>query len=236
VIRLATFARNEDERHEVPARHVFSRCPNFRPRPFIFTDEQVCRLIEGTKKLPPAGGWRPQTYRVLFGLLAATGLRISEALALTVNDLTEDGLIIRLTKFRKSRLVPLHPSVRAELARHLQHRRARHGERIFVNELGEAIRYGHAQYAFSCALRAAGIEASPRGPRPRIHSFRHTFAVRALEGCPHDPTRIAHHMVALATYLGHVHVSSTYWYLEATPKIMGDIAQACETLVQSEAQ
>jgi integrase len=232
VIRLAAYARKEDDRHEVPRRNSFSRSTHRRPTPFIFTEKQIRRLLDAVDKLPPPGSRRSSTYQTLFGLLAATGLRISEALALTVNDLTKDGLVIRLTKFRKSRLVPLHPSVRAAVVEHLRSRAARASDAVFVNDAGEAIRYSHVEYAFRRALRAAGIERRPGQPRPRIHSLRHTFAVRALETCPHDPARIAHHMVALATYLGHAHLSSTYWYLQATPKVMGDIADACDALVR----
>jgi integrase len=180
---------------------------------------------------------RSETYKTLFGLLAATGLRVSEALALKRGDVTADGLVIRMTKFRKSRLVPLHASVVAVLAEYLRRGRRRESDHVFVNDTGEPVHYGQASYAFRSVLRAAGIgPATGGGPRPLLHSLRHTYAVRALESCPHDPARIAHHMVALSTYLGHAHISSTYWYLQATPRIMADITEACEMLVQEGAR
>lgn len=233
VIPFARFARGEDMLHEIPRRSVFAHDIGRRPTPFLFTDEQVCRLLKEAERLPAPDSVRSHTYRTLFGLLAATGLRISEALALKISDVTADGLLIRMTKFRKSRLVPLHRSVVSAVAHYLRHRRPGVTDHVFVTDIGAPVRYSQASYRFGCMLRAAGIGPGEKGaPRPHIHSLRHTFAVRVLETSPSDPTRIAHHMVALTTYLGHAHVSSTYWYLQATPKVMADIAEACETFVQ----
>jgi integrase len=236
VVPFAKYARGEDSRHEIPRRHVFSHTERQRPIPFLYTEQQVGRILEEARRLPPRGSLRSRTYETLFGLLAATGLRVSEALALDVGDVTSDGLVIRRTKFRKSRLVPLHPSVASVLNDYVRRRGGSAIGRIFVDGGGNGLRYWQVLYAFGAVLRAAGIGRRPGGPRPLIHSFRHTYAVRAFETCPHDPTRIARHMVALATYLGHVHISSTYWYLQATPKIMADIAEACETFAQEKSR
>jgi integrase/recombinase XerD len=232
-ITFARFARIEDNHHEVPEPRTFSQSLRRRPTPFIFTDEKVCRLLDAAGRLRPLDSLRSHTYRTLIGLLAATGLRVSEALKLKGGDLTSDGLVIRLTKFRKSRLVPLHRSVELALRQYLDRRLPLGGDHLFIGASGQPLRYSIAQWTFAKLIRSIGLAPKPEQPRPTMHSLRHTFAVRALESCPHDPAQIAHHMVALSTYLGHVHVSSTYWYLQATPKVLSDIADACEALVEA---
>ena len=171
-------------------------------------------------------------YSTLFGLLAATGMRISEALALRLDDVTADGLIIRQTKFQKSRLLPLHDTTQRALDEYLSVR-ARLGtlDRRTVhlhNGQGASLRYCGGR------LPATGpvdwSERRARSAGPRIHDLRHTFAVRSLEQCPHDREAVARHVVALSTYLGHAHVTDTYWYLQATPILMGQIAEAGEAL------
>jgi integrase len=234
VARFAKFAKAEEPKHEVPPRHVFCHSPLRRPTPFIFTVGQIDRMLEEAGNLSPAGSIRPHTYQALFALLAATGLRISEALALRMEDMTPDGLVIRKTKFRKSRLVPIHPSVVTGLQGYLRHRAPHKGCHLFVLDKGQSVNYEQAQYAFRKVLTAAAISVPSGGPRAGLHSLRHTFAVRSLETCPDDPIRVARHMMALTTYLGHTHVANTYWYLQATVHIMGRIADSCEVCFQGE--
>ena len=107
VIKFAQFCHAEDDRHEILPDQVFCS-QRQRPTPYIFTDHELKSLIVQAAQLGPPGSLRPQTYSTLFGLLAATGLRISAALALRFQDVTDDGLVIRESKFHKSRLVPLH--------------------------------------------------------------------------------------------------------------------------------
>lgn len=226
---FARHARAEDPRHEVPPCHFLGGYYR-RPTPFIFSPDQLRQLLEAARRLRPPASLRPHTYATLFGLLAATGLRVSEALALRLEDLTRDGLHIRKTKFQKSRLVPTHPSVVSAVERYLERRRAVGGDahRLFVGADGRPLRYAIVWWTFGELVRAIGL-ALPR--RPHIHSLRHTFAVRALESCPQGLPGIARHQVALMTYLGHSHVASTYWYLQSTPELLRDIARVCETTV-----
>ena len=107
VIRFAQFMRVEDGRHEVPPDGIFAPSGVRRP-PYVFSDEEIRLLIIESRHLRPVSSLRPHTYSTLFGLLAVTGLRVSEALRLKISDLTPDGLVIRDTKFRKNRLVPIH--------------------------------------------------------------------------------------------------------------------------------
>jgi integrase len=160
-------------------------------------------------------------------------LRISEALALKLQDIQPDGVLhIRDTKFRKSRLVPLHASTREALQRYLNARRRRAGDSdwLFPSAQHRQMCSRVVNYTFSCILRRAGI-APERRTQPRIHDLRHTFATRVLVQCGADRGVVARHFVALSTYLGHADVRNTYWYLEATPQMMTDIASAAETLV-----
>jgi len=178
----------------------------------------------------PAGDTlRAQTYATLIGLLAATGLRISEALHLRYGDVTPDGLLIRKTKFQKTRLVPLHETAMAGLGRYLAQRRTVHlaTDHVFVDDHGLPLGYGTVYRVFGKLAQSAGI-APLRGHRPRLHELRHTFALRALQSTPAGRQRIGQHMLALATYLGHVSIDSTYWYLESTPELLTDIAAAGE--------
>jgi integrase/recombinase XerD len=229
VRRFALHVQAEDERHEVPLREVFG----YRKRrrlPFIYTPTHIHRLILAASHLGPRGTLRPHAYATLFALLVATGLRVSEALALRLEDVTPDGLIIHKTKFQKSRLVPLHETARAGLERYLVLRKceAESSDQIFISRgrpLGRLTVYS----TFRKLLRHIHLEAGPRRKRPRIHDLRHTFAVRAIEAGPHQRDAVRQHMLALSTYMGHRNISATYWYLETTPPLMRDISEACET-------
>jgi len=163
-------------------------------------------------------------------------LRISEAIALRLDDVQPDGVLhIRQTKFCKSRLVPLHPSVVEALERYLAKRKRFAGscEYIFPSAQWRALCPTTVNYIFRCLLERANI-APGRARRPRTHDLRHAFATRALERCGAARGEVAHHFVALSTYLGHGDIRHTYWYLQATPEMMTSIAAAAEMLVGSE--
>ena len=233
LIRFARFARADDPRHDIPPDHVFCKRQH-RRIPYLLTDHEVERLLREAGNLGPTGSLRPHTYRTIFGLLAATGLRISEALRLRFDDLTPDGLMIRETKFKKNRLVPLHGTVVEALGSYLERRRRRVGAdpHIFVSHRGGGrLGYDVVATTFQKVLEAAGIPDQASRSQPRLHDLRHRFAVKALQACPDNRDRIARHMLALSTYLGHARVESTYWYLESTPPLMTDIAEACESFL-----
>ena len=235
VIRFARYAQADDARHEVPPDGIFGHHRQ-RPAPFIFTRANISRLLEAASRLGPAGSLRPHMYRTLFALLACTGLRISEALALRFDDITPDGLLIRKTKFHKARLVPLHETAAAGLENYLIRRRRVGGadNHVFISLRGQGIRYYTVYETFRSLVQSLGLEPGPGRPRPKLHSLRHTFAVRGLESCPQGRDRIDRHMLALSTYLGHSRIADTYWYLEATPQLMADIADACERFTKGD--
>ena len=235
VIRFARFSHAEDPRHAIPPERVFAG-RRHHLTPYIFTDEEIQALLVQAARLRPSRSLRPHTYHTLLALLAVTGLRISEALALRFKDRTPDGLVIRETKFRKSRLVPLHATTTAALQQYLAQRSdlALDDDHLFVSQRLRPLSYHTVLDTFHALLRAAGIPAEPGRPRPRLMDLRHTFASRALERCPDGRENIGRHMLALTTYMGHARVKSTYWYLQRTPQLLGDIAQACETFVRKE--
>jgi integrase len=234
VRRFALAMRPEDARHEVPAADALGRAFYRRRIAHIYTPDEIIRLTRATAKLGPTGSIRPLMYATLFGLVAATGMRISEVLAMKLDDATADGLIVRQTKFHKSRLVPLHPTTQQALDAYINVRRklgVLDGS-LFVSHLGKKLAYTTVDAIFLRLARSIGLRGEPGQRGARIHDLRHTFAVRSLEQCGHDDNTVARHLAALSTYLGHVHATSTYWYLQATPALMEQIANAGEALHQ----
>ena len=232
VRRFAYTMQAEDDRYQIPPADAFGRVAHKRGLPHIFTPAEITAILEATAQLTPKHSLRPVTYSTLFALMVATGLRSCEALALKLEDITTDGLIIRNTKFRKSRLVPLHKTTVKGLQQYLRlrHRTAGMETSVFVSLNGTALSYSTVVTVFLKVIRSIGLRSGPGHPGPRLHDLRHTFAVRSLEHCGSDSQAIRRHMSALSTYLGHAHVSDTYWYLQATPVLMTQIAQATETL------
>lgn len=155
IIRFARYLHAEDERHEIPPDGVYGSQTRPRRTPFILSPEQIQRLLVAASSLRPRGSLRPNTYQTLFALLACTGLRVSEAIRLTFADFTSDGLLIRQSKFRKSRLVPLHDTAQAGLERYLARRLLLPGDRdhLFVCEHGRPLRYTAVAQAFHTSLR-----------------------------------------------------------------------------------
>ena len=232
ICRFAQYLRIEDSRHELPPANHFGYRKTRRV-PHIYSRDEIDGLVLAATRLPSSGLLLPKTYAALISLLAATGLRISEALHLLVSDITSNGLLIRRTKFQKTRLVPLHATAVTGLARYLTHRQEARcgGDHVFVSDEGQPLVYWKVHSVFRTLLKSAGIK--PSGGRwPRIHELRHTLAVRALESSPTGRQRIGQHMLALATYLGHVNINATYWYLESTPELLLDIAVVAENFVQ----
>lgn len=230
---LAIFARHlqaEDTEHALIPRDVYARFKLHRRPPHIYSNEDIRRILAAASELEPMG----DTYRTLFGLLAATGMRIQEALSLQLLDVATTGLTIRSTKFRKSRWLPLHPTVAAEVTAYRLRWRATAAsdDPLFISRSGSALPYGAVNVTFNRILDRLGLTKPPETGRrrsPRLHDLRHTFAVRALEDCPEGRAAINKHTLALSTYLGHTSVAGTYWYLHVTPQLMGGIADACET-------
>jgi integrase len=197
-----------------------------RLAPHIYTDQEIGDLLAAARKLLPHGTSRPVTYGTIFGLIAATGLRISEALNLRCGDVDLDqGLLtIRKTKFRKSRHVPVHRTVVTEL-RHYMAIRRRYGDTgaeapMFLSSTGKQLPKRTVHQVF--AKLRAGLGWTARGgyAQVRIHDLRHTFVCRRVQLWHDRGADIDNAMVALSTYIGHAKVSDTYWYLTGVPDLM----------------
>ena len=236
VRRFAIVMQAEDKRYQIPPAGAFGNNSFKRSIRHIFSPHEIKSLLIASKKLSPEKSIRPVTYSTLFALLAATGLRISEALALSYKDFTSEGLIIHATKFRKDRLVPLHRSSQKGLELYLNIRSGIQtiDEALFISLYGTRLSYSRVNQTFLELIRSIGLRDTKAKKGLCINDLRHTFAVRSLEQCVGNSEDIAHHMVALSTYLGHAHISDTYWYLQATPKLMKQIAVVGEKLYRRE--
>lgn len=233
------FARHavaENAAHEIPRARVFCKVtPKQRHVAYIYSADDIRRILTAASHLEPGTELVPRTYSTLFGLLTATGMRVSEALAMTLTDLTPDGLLIRRTKFRKSRLLPVHETTLAALDRYRRRRiiAGRANEHLFLSATGKTLGYTKVNATFLEIVRELGLHPGPGQKGPRLHDFRHTFAVRALENCPPGAQdQISRHLLALSTYLGHSTACHTYWYLQLTPRLTCDIADACENFLK----
>lgn len=210
--------------------------------PHIFTEAELAALIDAAGRLPPAGKLRPATCQCIFGLLAATGLRISEALHLTRAevDLEAGVLHIREAKFHQERLVPLHSEVTAHLQAYARVRDAWLPHltcpRFFLRDRGDAARQSGILYALQIVCKQLGWQ--PRGDYPhyRLHDLRHTFIVRALLRFYQQDLDVDRSILALSTYVGHAKVTDTYWYLTGIPELMAIAAARFERYAQGEVQ
>jgi integrase len=206
-----------------------------RARPYLYSDEEIYSLLQAALKMPShhAGGkLRPWVYHCLFGLLSVAGLRLGEAQNLELRDvdLKAAVLTIRGTKFGKSRLVPLHSSTCTVLAKYIA-RRQRHwagravSSYLFVSSMGNRLDAGDIHRTFYALSRKVGLRGPSASRGPRLHDMRHRFATNTLVQwyrSGQDPER---RLPLLSTYLGHVHVSDTQWYLESSPELMREAMQ-----------
>jgi integrase len=235
---FARFCLRIDRATYVPEQNVFGRAKR-RLTPHIYTDREITDLLRAAGQLKPEGTLRPATYKALFGLIAATGLRLSETLKLRFADLdfARNVLTIRQTKFAKSRLVPLHPSVTAALSRYAVVRQSAFPVEpkspFFVGLSGTALPKSTVHYAFQQLRKRLGWKARGSHPFPRIHDLRHTFICRRVRLWHEQGADIDHAMLALATYVGHAKVSDTYWYLTGVPDLMAVAGRNFEGFVES---
>lgn len=220
---------------DVPAAGLLGSTGHRTP-PHVYSDAEIADLLAAAGRLDPAGGLRPICYVTLFGLLACTGLRISEALALSCADVDLDGgvITVRAGKRGLTRLVPLHASTVTALEAYASERERRHGrpgaeEVFFRTDYSERISYNTAHHAFSVLRRRLGWTAVGRTRVPRMHDLRHRMVVRRIQAWHAEGVDVDAKIAALATYLGHVEVRDVYWYLSAVPELMNIVAKRFET-------
>jgi integrase len=220
---FARYLREVDPRVEVPPADVL-RDRSRRAVPYLYTDRQILALMKAASTLRSAH--KTATFRTLFGLLAVTGIRIGEAIALDRADFDDElgTLIIRRGKFGKSRELPLHPTTTSAVTRYLRRRdRPRPvglTEALLISTVGTRLWVSDVQTAFRRLRDCAGILPRSAACRPRLHDCRHSFAVRTLLDAYRTDGDPGARIAALSTYLGHVDPGKSYWYLEAAPELM----------------
>ena len=205
-----------------------------RPKPYLYSDEQIHQLLEAAKSMPTTHSLQPWTYHCLLGLLAVTGLRISEALNLRSTDVdwSEGILTIRDSKFGKSRLIPLQASSLKVLDDYSAHRDRLFKDRktpyFFCSRNDGRLDEGQVRRVFYKISRQIGIRGASASHGPRLHDFRHRFAVQTLLRWHSNGEDVRRRLPTLSTYLGHAHVTDTYWYVTGTPALMAAVGQRLE--------
>lgn len=214
-----------DPRTEIPPVGLLP-CAWRRAIPYIYSQSEIQQLLKAATKLSPQRGLRPWTYYTLFGLMAVTGMRIGEVVRIDRADvdLTERLLTIHLTKFSKSRLIPLHPSTVRKLAHYAQLRDQLHGRpsstRFFLSNQGRSLTECMVRWTFVKLSRQVGLRTAGQSSGPRVHDLRHRFAVETLLHWYRSGLDVEPRLPVLATFLGHAHVTDTYWYLSAVPELL----------------
>jgi integrase/recombinase XerD len=205
-----------------------------RARPYLYSDTEIRQLLQAAKNMPAQFKLQPFTYHCLLGLLTVAGLRISEALKLESRDVNwaEALLTIRSSKFGKSRLVPLHATTKAVLAEYAAQRNRVFPDHpaavFFPSRTGARLDAGQVRRVFYCLSRQIGIRGASDNRGPRLHDFRHRFAVEILLRWYRSGEDVRQRLPILSTYLGHGHVMDTYWYLSNTPELMAAAGECLE--------
>ncbi len=234
---FARYLHALDPNCEIPPADLFP-AGKHRPVPYIYSDDDVVALMAAAATLRPA--LRAATFETLFGLLAATGMRVSEAMALDTGDIDWPGqvLTVRESKYGKSREVLLHPSTLDALKIYERQRDRlalqRHAPSFFVSTRGTRLSHNTVQPTFRQLVHRAGLEQPPPSPQPRIHGLRHSFAVDTLIGWYRDGADVAVRMPLLSTYLGHHDPRATYWYVSAVPELLALAARRLEPTPKAE--
>lgn len=241
VRQFARYLQGFEARTEVPSTRLLPFRPK-RSKPYLYSKHEIRQLMAAAEVMPSRQTLRPSTMRMLVGLLAVTGMRVGEALALTREDvdLKNGVLTIRGSKFTKSRLVPLHPTTCHALALYAQRRDALLDQRdailgqrarasyFFLTGRGGKFWHSEVHKSFVAISRRVGLRGPSNRHGPRLHDFRHRFATETLLRWSRSGVQIDRAMPTLTTYLGHSNISDTYWYLSAHPELMRHAALRLE--------
>jgi integrase/recombinase XerD len=221
------YLRVDRPQTQVPGFNLIAGPP--RPNPYIYSQEEIYQLIKAAELLSPSGSLRPYTHATLIGLLAGSGLRMGEALRLRDTDVYLDqnpaAITVRESKFKKSRIVPLHPTVGEKLKTY--RRRRGRSESFFIDNRGKPLHPSLVREAFVTIRKRANVLAAG-GRRPTLHALRHTFAVNRLLRWYQEGLDIHRWLPHLSVYLGHAKPEYTYWYLTATPELLRQAADVFE--------
>lgn len=231
------FARHRsatDPRTEIPPASLLPYRPK-RARPYLYSNDEIRALLNAALLLPAGDGLRPWLYHCLFGLLSVSGLRISEAYNLELQDVDLDAavLTVRGAKFGKSRLIPLHASTCNILADYIARRERIWQARtvssyLFISSRGNRIDGATIHRIFYALSRQIGLRGPHDSHGPRLHDMRHRFAMKTLLHWYRSGEDVERRLPILSAYLGHVHISDTFWYLSAWPELMQEAMSRLE--------
>jgi integrase len=234
---FARYRSATDPRTQIPLQGLLPFQPK-RAQPFLYSDDNIRCLLHAARQMTyhdERESLRPMVYYCLFGLLTVSGLRLGEACNLELQDVDlKAGLLtIRGAKFGKDRLVPLHPSTCEVLASYIAKRECHWAGRavppyLFVSSWGNQLDKGGIHYTFNRLSRQIGLRGQSDRYGPRIHDLRHRFATMTLLQWYRSGEDVERRLPFLSAYLGHVHVSDTYWYLSAWPELMQEAMSRLE--------
>ena len=233
---FAGYLHTLDPAAEVPAAELLP-WRRRRATPYLYTDAEIAALLAACASL--RFPLRVTTYRTLLGLLAVSGLRVGEAIRLDRGDLDLDRglLLVRDSKFGKSRELPLHATAVRALRTYLRRRQplqpGPQAEALFVSLAGTRLRYSNVNWTFLRLVRRAGLEPRSATCRPRLHDLRHSFAVRTVLDAYRADSDVQARLPLLSTYLGHVDPAATYWYLSAAPELLALAGQRLERYLET---
>lgn len=228
---FAAYVQTIDAATEVPPAGVFA-VRYQRPTPYLYSPQDISRLLDAARELRPP--LKAASYEALFGLLAVTGMRLGEAIALEPDDIDLDQGVITIrehvAKLERARLVPLHPTTVQALERYARTRARlcpRPRSRTFLlSSIGTSLDRSAVSKTLRKLTTALGLRTET--VHPRTHDLRHSFAVSTLIDWQRSGVQVDEQIAVLSTYLGHVRPADTYWYLTATPELMGSAAQRLE--------
>ncbi len=229
---FAIYLHSLDATVEIPSADLIRHGPD-RATPYLYSDAEIHALLAAAGELRPR--FRAATYQTLIGLLATCGLRVSEAIALNSTDLDPDEelLVIRETKFAKSRLVPLHSTTMARLAAYITLREQTRAHplcpALLISGTGTRLHHSNVSLTFAGLAQRVGITRRSAVCRPRLHDLRHSFAVATVLDWYRTGADVPAMMPRLATYLGHTDPKHTFWYLTAAPELMALAGQRLDT-------
>jgi integrase/recombinase XerD len=234
VRRFAQYVSATDPRTEIPAAQLLPHRYG-RRTPYLYSEREMERLLHALRQLPVPSSLRALSQATLVGLLAATGLRLGEAIGLNRQDVNlEQGLLtVREAKFHNARLVPLHRTTRARLREYARGRDHQcphpQSSAFFLAEPGQRLAPSTVRHWFVTAACQIGLRTPSQRHGPRLHDLRHRFACTTLLNWYRRGLDVEAHLPELSTYLGHRHVADTYWYLSATPELLLLVTQRLES-------
>lgn len=221
---FSVYRQATDPRTEVPPSDLLpASC--IRMKPYLYTNEEIARLMNGALEMPNASILTRRTYYCFFGLLAVSGMRTGEVINLKVADVDFDAelLTVKESKFGKSRLIPLHASTKRALADYAEIRDKLLGHPstyFFISSLGTKLSTGRVTLTFFQISREIGLRGRTAKNGPRLQDFRHRFAIETLSRFYRDGEDAENWLPVLSTFLGHASINDTYWYLSACPQLM----------------